>query len=271
MARASELAYEALRSEILSWQLAPGAVLAEVELSGRLGISRTPVREALARLVADGLVEPQGGRGLIVTAVSAANVTELFELRRALETEAAALAARRRSAPAFVALQNELREVPALLTDPDPGRHAYYDLATRFDAAIDEAVRNPFLVQALTGVRTHLARLRRLSRDNPARLLEAAREHLLIVDAIVDGDPQLAADATRVHLARSLRATLGSLDADPPATPARASAPTDARPAAPTAAAPTATAAAPTAAAPTNDQRTSTPAPTTPPKGAPAR
>ncbi|MCS5717830.1 GntR family transcriptional regulator [Herbiconiux sp. CPCC 205763] len=212
MARASETAYAALRDEILSWDLAPGTVLAEVELSGRLGISRTPVREALARLVADGLAAPQGGRGLVVTPVEAENVTELFELRQALESQAASLAALRRELPPFRALQDEFREVPALLADPDPGRHSYYDLVARFDDAVDEAVQNPFLVSALTAVRTHLARLRRLSRDNPARLLEAAREHLLIVDAIVDGDARLAADATRVHLYRSLQSTLGSLD-----------------------------------------------------------
>jgi DNA-binding GntR family transcriptional regulator len=219
MARASDVAYEGLRSEILSWELAPGAVLAEVELSGRLGISRTPVREALARLVADGLAEPLGGRGLIVSPISAANVTELFELRRALETEAAALAARRRDPRVFEVLQSEFRDGGSLVTESDPGRRAYYDLVARFDAAVDEAVQNPFLVQSLAGVRTHLVRIRRLSRDNPARLLEAAREHRLIVDAIVDGDPLLAADATRVHLAHSLRSTLGSLEL-PGANPA---------------------------------------------------
>jgi DNA-binding GntR family transcriptional regulator len=216
MARASDTAYEVLRSEILSWELAPGAVLAEVELSGRLGISRTPVREALARLMGDGLVEPLGGRGLVVSPVSAENVAELFELRQALEAQAAALAAERRELAPFLSLQDEFREVPGLLADPDPGRHSYYDLVARFDEAVDAAVQNPFLVSAMNGVRTHLVRIRRLSHDNPARLLEAAREHLLIVDAIVDGDPRLAADATRVHLYRSLRSTLGSLIAHGP-------------------------------------------------------
>ena len=211
MARASDTAYAALRAEIISWELVPGTVLAEVELSGRLGLSRTPVREALARLVADGLAEPLGGRGLVVSPISAENVSELFELRQALEAQAASLAAARRDPASFRALQDEFREVPALLADADPAHHAYYDLVTRFDDAVDQAVQNPFLVQALAGVRTHLARIRRLSRDNPARLLEAAREHLLIVDAIVDGDARLAADATRVHLYRSLQSTLGSL------------------------------------------------------------
>ena len=225
MARAGEAAYEALRAEILAWDLAPGAVLAEVELSARLGLSRTPVREALARLVSDGLVEPLGGRGLVVSAVSAENVVELFELRQALEAQASALAAQRRALPPFLALQDELREAPGMLAEADPGRHAYFDLVSRFDDEVDRAVRNPFLVSALAGVRTHLVRIRRLSRDNPARLLDAAREHLLIVDAIVAGDAQLAADATRVHLHRSLESTLASLRFAPeapeaPATPA---------------------------------------------------
>jgi DNA-binding GntR family transcriptional regulator len=226
MVRASEAAYAVLRSEIISWQLEPGTVLAEVELSTRLGSSRTPVREALAKLVSDGLVEPLGGRGLVVSDVSAENVTELFELREALEAQAAFLAAQRRDPAVFRALHAELREVSTLLGDPDPARLAYYDLVERFDRAVDEAVQNPFLVQALSGVRTHLARIRRLSHDNPERLLDAAREHLLIVDAIVDGDTRLAADATRVHLHRSLRSTLASLQlARTPETDSAASAP----------------------------------------------
>ena len=120
MQRAGDAAYEVLRSEIISWQLTPGTPLAEVDLSSRLGISRTPVREALARLVGDGLVEPLGGRGLVVSPISTENVIELFELRQALETQAASLAARRRQAAPFQTLQSELREVPTLLAASRP-------------------------------------------------------------------------------------------------------------------------------------------------------
>jgi DNA-binding GntR family transcriptional regulator len=210
MARASDIAYDALRGQILDWRLVPGTVLAEVDLSTRLGLSRTPVREALARLVADGLVAPLGGRGLVVTPLSADNVTQLFELRQALEQQAAGLAAERRDAAVFERLAGELR---AIGTDD---LHAYYDLVARFDAAVDAAVSNPYLVTALASVRTHLARIRRLSSDNPERLRDAAREHLLIVEAIVAGDARLAADATRVHLYQSLSSTLASLDRTTP-------------------------------------------------------
>src|SRR6478736_1484685 len=116
--RASDRAYEVLREEILQWRLAPGTVLGEVEQSARLGVSRTPLREALSRLSADG--------------------RELFELREALETAAAALAAARRDPAVFASLAEEFDRAADLV-----GRHdlaAYYDLVGRFDEAIDASL-----------------------------------------------------------------------------------------------------------------------------------
>ena len=214
--RASDRAYSALREQILDGDLAPGTVLGEVEQAARLGVSRTPLREALARLASEGLVSPHSGRGVVVTEVSVDRVAELFEVRAALEEQAARLAARRRDPAVFERLQAELRLAPALLENGDPARHEYYELVTRLDAAIDEAVQNPLLVATLTGVRTHVARIRRLAHDNPERLREAAREHLMIVDAIVDGSESLAAHATQLHLHRSLKNILGSIERDTP-------------------------------------------------------
>ncbi|MEA9986954.1 MULTISPECIES: GntR family transcriptional regulator [Subtercola] len=204
--RASDRAYELLRDEILEWKLEPGTTLGEVEQAARLGISRTPLREALGRLAADGLIGPESGRGLVVTTVSTENVTELFELRQALEQKAARLAAQRRDPAVFGELLEGFRRAPLLLTADDPGRHEYFELVRRFDRAIDEAVQNPYLVQALANLRIHLARVRRLSHDNPDRLIRAAAEHLLIVEAIFEGDPELASHATHIHLRQSLAA-----------------------------------------------------------------
>jgi GntR family transcriptional regulator, rspAB operon transcriptional repressor len=206
--RASDRAYFALRGEILDADLRAGTVLAEVEQSQRLGVSRTPLREALSRLAAEGLVSTHSGRGVIVTDVSAANVVELFEVRQPLEEQAARLAARRRDPRVFIELRAEFRDVEALLAD----KRRYYDLVARLDGAIDAAVGNPFLVSALDGVRTHIARIRRLSHDDDDRLRDAAREHLYIVDAIVEGEESLAAHATQLHLHRSLRNILSSLE-----------------------------------------------------------
>ncbi|WP_426626099.1 GntR family transcriptional regulator [Leifsonia sp. McL0607] len=211
-AKASERAYTALREDIVEWRLQPGTVLQEVEQSERLGVSRTPVREALARLTTDGLVAAQGGRGLVVTAVSVESVEQLFELRRALEQEAARAAARNRAPEVFLDLRDRFRAAADLLVDGDPSHARYYSLVDRLDSTIDHAAANPYLVAALRNLRPHLARLRRVSRDDPDRLRAAAQEHLLIVEAIVEGDAELAASATRVHLYRSLQSVLASAE-----------------------------------------------------------
>jgi DNA-binding GntR family transcriptional regulator len=206
--RASDRAYSVLRREILDGDLEPRTLLGEVEQSTRLGVSRTPLREALSRLAAEGLVSTHSGRGVVVTEVSTDHVTELFELRGPLEDQASRLAARRRNAAVFIELQHEFRDVDGLLAD----KHRYYDLVDRLDDAIDDAVGNAFLVSALNGVRTHIARIRRVSQDDPERLRDAAREHLMIIDAIVEGEESLAAHATQLHLHRSLRNILSSLE-----------------------------------------------------------
>jgi DNA-binding GntR family transcriptional regulator len=202
--RASDRAYTALREQILEGELAAGALLAEVEQSTRLGVSRTPLREALSRLAAEGLVSTHSGRGVVVTDVSIDRVTELFEVRQALEEQAARLAARRRDPAVFEQLQREFAGAHELL-GTEEGLREYYALVSRLDDAIDVAAGNAFLASTLAGVRTHIARIRRLSHDNPERLREAAREHLAIIDAIVDGEEALAAHATQLHLYRSLK------------------------------------------------------------------
>ncbi len=215
--RASDRAYSTLRDEILEWRLAPGTVLAEVEQAARLGVSRTPVREALARLSSEGLVESLAGRGVVVAAASADSAVELFEVRVALETTAASLAAQRRDPEVFEGLRREFDTASTLLADHD--LRGYYDLVARFDAAVDAATGNSYLVATLRGLRTHLARLRRVAQDDPQRLADAAREHLLIVDAIIAGDADLARQATSVHLHHSLTNILAAADSGRFATP----------------------------------------------------
>ena len=213
--RASERAYQALRDDIVEWRLAPGTILGEVEQAARLGVSRTPLREALSRLMTDGLVASQSGRGLVVTDVSVDNIRELFDVRKALEVKAVRLAAQQHTGSAFPDLEREFATVPELLARDDGDRSAYFDLVRRFDTAVDDAVRNDYLTGALNSLRTHLVRVRRLAKDNPERLAAAAREHPLIVQAIVAHDAELAAHATHVHLHYALTSAL-AMAADSP-------------------------------------------------------
>lgn len=202
--RASDRAYTALREDILEWRLRPGTVLAEVEQSERLGVSRTPVREALGRLTAEGLTTAAGGRGVVVTDISLDSIDELFELRETLEVRAASLAAQRGEPAVFSELHAELLLAPTLLGNDDPARHDYYALVGRLDEAIDAAISNVYMANAMRSLRVHLARVRRLAADDTARLHAAAAEHAAIAEAIAAANPRLAEAATMVHLHRSL-------------------------------------------------------------------
>ncbi len=206
--RASDRAYQTLLDEIQSGALAPGAVLGEVEQAARLGVSRTPLREALGRLAADGLVAQQSARVTVVTDVDVDDIRELFELRRALEETAARLAAESANASAFAALAEEFARADL---EGRPGTDAYYALIARFDAELDAAVGNDYLTSALRTVRTHLVRVRGLARDNPGRLAASVAEHRLIASAIAARDADLAASATHVHLHNALAAILASV------------------------------------------------------------
>lgn len=202
--RASDKAYAALREDIIEWRLLPGTVLAEVEQSERLGVSRTPLREALSRLSAEGLTAAAGGRGVVVTDISLDDIDELFELRETLEGRAAALAAERGNAETFRELHRRLLEAPDLINSADPARHDYYALVGRLDEAIDEAISNSYLAQAMRSLRVHLVRVRRLAADDAERLNAAAVEHAAIAEAIASGNAKLAEAATTLHLHRSL-------------------------------------------------------------------
>lgn len=207
---ASDRAYETLRDDILNWRIAPGTALSETELALRLGISRTPLRAALARLALEGLVDTSRGRTGVVPDVSTESIAQHFEVREALELQAARLAARRRDPGVFQELVDSFAHATETLAEG--GTDAYYAVVARFDAAMDDAVGNPAMRQALDGVRVQVFRARRLAQDNPERLLRAAAEHRLICEAVRDGDAELAASATAVHLRGSLTTIIATLD-----------------------------------------------------------
>jgi DNA-binding GntR family transcriptional regulator len=212
--RASDRAYRELRQSILEMELQPGEVIAEVETASRLGVSRTPLREALARLLADGLLVQEGARGVAVAPISSKDLRELTELREALDVQAARLAAQRRDPRIFETLAEQFASLSERLPGPD-GLSAdmsdSYALAANLDSAIDDAAGNPALTSSVHRVRLRLARMRRLAQDRPDRLAAAAGEHRAIAESIAWGDPEMAAGAVRLHLRRSLQHALSTL------------------------------------------------------------
>lgn len=210
--RASDRAYRTLLDEIQSGVLPPGTVLGEVEQAARLGVSRTPLREAIGRLAAAGLVVQQSPRVTVVSDLDAGDIRELFTLRRALEETAARVAAERARTDREIAAAFATLAAEIAAAQPTDDADAYYALIGRFDAALDASLANDYLTSALRTVRTHLVRVRRLARDQPRRLAASVTEHRLIAEAIAAGDADLAAHATHVHLHSALQSALESIN-----------------------------------------------------------
>ncbi len=187
--------------------LGPGSTLFEVEQSERLGVSRTPVREAFGRLVAEGLLDDRRGRGLAVTDVSDDDVDALYEMRTCLEAQAVP-AGRPPCRPGRIRLLcPRISGLACSLLDPRVSNEQigeYYALIRRFDRAVDSAAGNPYLLDALETLRAHVARVRLKAGASPMRLAASALEHALIASAIADHDSALAVHATHVHLHNSL-------------------------------------------------------------------
>lgn len=197
--RATDTAYEAVREMILSGEAAPGARLGEAELAEALGLSRTPVREALQRLGADGLVEVLPHRGARVVLWTESDLEEIFELRTVLEPYAAARAARIGADEPLVA---ELRDLCAgMERAAAEGRIA--DLAqlnSRFHALLIEASGNRRLPAMLTSVMHAPLVLGTFHRYDEATMARSMGHHREVVDAIVARDPEWAASVMRAHL-----------------------------------------------------------------------
>ena len=205
----ADLVHRQLKEEIELGELAPGTPLSELSLVERTGASRTPVREALRRLAADGLVDLTPRQGARVSRVSLQSVRDLFSFRSMLEPEAI------RQATQAAATDAELRRTFAdMRTEfvrlqrrvPSQARsRAFYELADRFDWAIIGATRNEHLRRTIAELRPHTARLRNLSHVDPQRVDVSLVEHLVICDALLAGDADAAAAGIAEHLAESLR------------------------------------------------------------------
>lgn len=194
-------AVEILREQIISGTYDSGARLNEVEIADNMGISRGPLREALQRLAAEGLVELLPHRGAFVRSFTVAELQTMYEFREIIESGAARLAAKRASPQAVAAISDSLADAEAILSaDPD----APYPAAPDFHRQILELAGNPSLLSVGIELQTQIRIARRSSARKPGRARDALDEHHDIVQAIAAGDGDAAADAMARHLARSL-------------------------------------------------------------------
>jgi DNA-binding GntR family transcriptional regulator len=202
----SDFAYRRVRELILSGSLEPGAVINQAILAREIGISTTPLREALRRLKQQGLVELDAHRDARVTALDAEEARDLLEVRRSLDPLAASLAADRRTKQDVAEMRAALEGLESLPSNPTMEQLVAH---RRFHAAIYRASHNSLLVETLEGLWDTADRYRRhgLQVERSAEERETkAREHSLMFEAIVEGDGDTAADVMRTHIETSLGA-----------------------------------------------------------------
>jgi GntR family transcriptional regulator, transcriptional repressor for pyruvate dehydrogenase complex len=217
----STVVADSLRRRISERALQPGVQLpTEAELCAEYDVSRTVVREAVARLRSEGLVVPQQGRGMFVSERSAArtfSISEdalktlpetisLLELRLSVEVEAASLCAERRSESEARTIREMMDEVDARQEEPS-AVEIHYDFD--FHLAIVRAARNEFMLAFLSFLRPMIVPRHQLGDLVAADAKEAYyarihREHKAIVDAIADRDAKAARRSMRRHLMNSL-------------------------------------------------------------------
>lgn len=201
-ARRGQYTYERLRAEIENHLIGPGERLRELEIAERMGVSRTPVREALKRLQAEGLITHAPDSGLVVTELTPQNVMQILRVREVLEGAAARFAAENASPLDIESLKRILGAKPPKTSD---------DAATRdrrFHDLLWSASNNAYLLSVMNALRNSLAILGKAKYATPGEMETFWTEHTEITDAIARRDPEAAEAAARKHIRTAINLRL---------------------------------------------------------------
>ena len=180
--------FQKLRSLLVEGVIAPGSKLNERELAESLNVSRTPIREAIKRLAADGLVELIANRGAIAVQLSHADVVHTFDVIAQLEGYSGELAAKNISAATLSELEALQYEMMASYARRDLSN--YYKLNLRIHHLINQAANNPVLTQLFSQVNARIEALRFRSNQNGVKWEKAVEEHQEMIDALKTHDSE---------------------------------------------------------------------------------
>lgn len=208
-------AYHRLFESIRRGELSPGARVLEVALAAELGISRTPVRDAVQRLESEGLLVHVPRDGLVVRQLSKREIIELYAMRAVLEGTAARMAAQHVSDAEVL----ELEELNQSLADAAGDVNAMVDANRDFHHSLYHAAKNPFLLTSVTSLNNALALLGGTTVDAKGRVGQAVDQHCAIIDALKQRDGDAAEQAAREHMASAQRIRMRMLRERPPTDP----------------------------------------------------
>lgn len=204
-----EVVFEALREAIINGSLRPGERMMEIQLAEQLGVSRTPVREAIRKLELEGFVVMIPRKGAYVAGISLKDIADVFEVRAALEALAAGLAAERITAEELEELERMLvRKAECIESN---NLEELIEVDTLFHEAMYKASRNEKLKQIIHNLREQIQRFRSTSLSTPGRMKEALEEHKKIVEAISERNVVLAQELAQEHIENAENSMLEAL------------------------------------------------------------
>ena len=195
-----EMVYEELKMQILTGVIVPGTRMMEVELAEEMGVSRTPIREAIRKLEKEGLVTIEPRRGAYASQISTEDMVEILEVRQNMEGLAAFFAASRMQPEQMEELKNISTKYNKAVTDRDMESMIKYD--TRFHRIIVESCNNKILVQMIEQLQELVLRFRYIYYDDFKRAENMPEEHYMILSAIENKDADAARAAADLHIDR---------------------------------------------------------------------
>lgn len=200
----AENVYQSLSAWIRDGVYSPGDRIRESVVSKELGVSRTPVREALRRLQSERRITMEPQRGAVVAELDRHEVVELYQLRQQLEGIAARFAAQHASLAEIAEMDRILDKSIAAADDP----RLLNQINWEFHTTIYSAAHNRFLLRSIAAISDEMALLKGMKYIPEGRAAELRGEHLRILDAIRARDPDAADDAAQAHIEMSLRVHL---------------------------------------------------------------
>ncbi len=204
-----ELVLDAIREAIINGNLKPRERLMEIQLAEELGVSRTPIREALRKLELEGFIVMIPRKGAYVADISFKDIADVYEIRAALEGLAAALAAERITDEELEEMERFLVGKAEAIANNDMEK--LVDVDTRFHEIIYQASRNERLSTIINNLREQIQRCRITSLSVPGRMKESLQEHRAIVEAIQSRDIQLARQVAQDHIENAENIMMESL------------------------------------------------------------
>lgn len=193
-----EIVFESMREAIIGGVLKPGERLMEVQLAEEMGVSRTPVREAIRKLELEGFVVMIPRKGAYVAGISMKDVVDVFEIRTALEALAAGLAAERITEDELEQMERNLVRKAECIEGNDLENLVETD--TEFHELIYKASRNDRLMTIINNLREQIQRFRTVSLSSPGRMKESLEEHKKLAEAISDRNISQAQALAQEHI-----------------------------------------------------------------------